>query len=967
MKHTHINKLSKPLAGFVILSLTLFQLSAGFLFTIKTAKAADTLFYSSMEESTFSDWSSRGTDWSQTAGNPGEKKCDNKAAKIAANTIDGKNVITKAVDTTNYSTIILKFWYRIRESDYAFGSGDSVKIQWSINGTDWIDLHTLTNSDGTNQTNINTISWTEKILTFPSDVNNQANFQFRFVGNLYKTGGDKDELWIDCVNLTGEVSSPVCTDADQDTYFAEGGQCGQIDCNDSDANINPGATEICDASQIDEDCDGQSNEDCQCINGATQSCGQTDEGECALGLQTCFGGIWGSCVGNIDPVQEICENSLDDDCDALVDEDCPYCGDGNLDQGEVCEANDTQPCTTGDGYSGIQGCLGDCSGWGECVSQEYCGDGTINDSEECDGQDGVPDEHHICTDQCILEYVPYCGDGEINQQSEICELPDTLNNTYCGQPTTQCDGNKTQTRDEYGNCDASCNPVYDIWSDAICVKDSCGASCAVDADCNDQNENTTDTCNTNTCQCSNLINPFCGDQSCNGGENCETCSQDCGQCQENTGSITIYKYNDLNENGEWNEGESFLSGWEVFISGSMFQYEGPDPITDSEGKFVFSNLPLDDYMVCEVMQDGWGNTEPGDAPFDWGGGTMVVCYNEKVLTSEDKDIDVYFGNKGISQELTCNEQSQNWTEIDKVDIGNLISEFYHIITGWSAANISGNYGGCQQGVICNYRQLLGEDSQVKCTEDDRDAIVVLHAGTNTISKLFVRHLDGISLMDSFEVYANNVKIGEWNDVTQTQTEEWETTEFDVSAQNLVGDVTVKLHAKDGIWASCSTYGQVSIDWVSFSGCGTPYESECTIDEIQECSTGQLGICSAGTQTCSQGGVWGTCQQTNQPTTETCGNGIDEDCDGRDLECGGSVASVGGGGGGGGSGRGLEPVPAPGAVAGASTENQGEVLGEATELPKTGGPRVDLVWCFALLGLIIAGSLLKKEILELRKI
>ncbi|MEM0465669.1 MAG: LamG-like jellyroll fold domain-containing protein [Candidatus Pacearchaeota archaeon] len=47
----------------------------------------------------------------------------------------------------------------------------------------------------------------------------------------------------------------ICTDADLDGYSIEGGNCGLVDCNDQNANINPGATEIC-GNQIDEDCSG---------------------------------------------------------------------------------------------------------------------------------------------------------------------------------------------------------------------------------------------------------------------------------------------------------------------------------------------------------------------------------------------------------------------------------------------------------------------------------------------------------------------------------------------------------------------------------------------------------------------------------------------------------------------------------------------------------------------------------------
>ena len=56
----------------------------------------------------------------------------------------------------------------------------------------------------------------------------------------------------DCsgADLACEVT---CTDVDGDGYFVEGGDCGAVDCDDSDTSVNPGATEICDSQ--DNDCD----------------------------------------------------------------------------------------------------------------------------------------------------------------------------------------------------------------------------------------------------------------------------------------------------------------------------------------------------------------------------------------------------------------------------------------------------------------------------------------------------------------------------------------------------------------------------------------------------------------------------------------------------------------------------------------------------------------------------------------
>jgi len=48
---------------------------------------------------------------------------------------------------------------------------------------------------------------------------------------------------------------PTCTDGDGDGFSVEGGVCGPVDCDDYNADINPGATDICNDG-IDQDCSG---------------------------------------------------------------------------------------------------------------------------------------------------------------------------------------------------------------------------------------------------------------------------------------------------------------------------------------------------------------------------------------------------------------------------------------------------------------------------------------------------------------------------------------------------------------------------------------------------------------------------------------------------------------------------------------------------------------------------------------
>jgi hypothetical protein len=77
--------------------------------------------------------------------------------------------------------------------------------------------------------------------------------------------------------------------------------------------------------------------------------------------------------------------------------------------------------------------------------------------------------------------IPVCGNGIINS-GEQCEYPNTVNNVYCPQTTSNCQGNKTGTRDSYGNCNSVCGCVQDPFTYS-CVKNSCGAECAVNSDC----------------------------------------------------------------------------------------------------------------------------------------------------------------------------------------------------------------------------------------------------------------------------------------------------------------------------------------------------------------------------------------------------------------------------------------------------------------------------------------------------
>jgi len=156
----------------------------------------------------------------------------------------------------------------------------------------------------------------------------------------------------------------ICRDEDDDGYSSEGGVCGEVDCDDSDPEVNPGADESEAAGNcgdgVDNDCDGLPDlcdPDCgECdVDGdgyeAEICCGEDcDDNDSSINPdaeEICGSGVDENCNGEVDEggdgdgdgytclidcddtnpdvnpgVAEVCDNGIDDDCDGLIDS--PY-------------------------------------------------------------------------------------------------------------------------------------------------------------------------------------------------------------------------------------------------------------------------------------------------------------------------------------------------------------------------------------------------------------------------------------------------------------------------------------------------------------------------------------------------------------------------------------------------------------------------------------------------------------------
>jgi len=214
-----------------------------------------------------------------------------------------------------------------------------------------------------------------------------------------------------CDGNIDEGCVPYYRDADGDTYgdpgnttVAMGQPSGYVtnsgDCNDANASVNPGATEICNG--VDDNCDGTVDEDCNTYYRDADEDGFGDSGDSQLGGPTPPPGYVASDADCDDTNDEIYPgateqcNGVDDDCDNATDEGCvTYYQDadgdgyGNPDVTETVASPAPPPGYVSNG--------GDCDDTNPSI---YFGateviDGIDND---CDGQV----DEGICTSECTV-------------------------------------------------------------------------------------------------------------------------------------------------------------------------------------------------------------------------------------------------------------------------------------------------------------------------------------------------------------------------------------------------------------------------------------------------------------------------------------------------------------------------------------------------------------------------------------
>lgn len=165
------------------------------------------------------------------------------------------------------------------------------------------------------------------------------------------------------------------------------------------------ATENCDG--IDNNCNGEIDESCSCVEGSNQSCG-INVGLCKPGLQACAEGKWGECVGMKDKLPEVCNDGSDNDCDGLTDS-----------ADDSCSASASLSPTCYDAIQNQGEDSIDCGGTCPECTDVTCNDRQKNGDEE--GMDCGGSKCPLCNGE---KQKVECGDGDCNGDEDSGTCPE---------------------------------------------------------------------------------------------------------------------------------------------------------------------------------------------------------------------------------------------------------------------------------------------------------------------------------------------------------------------------------------------------------------------------------------------------------------------------------------------------------------------------------------------------------------
>jgi hypothetical protein len=267
-------------------------------------------------------------------------------------------------------------------------------------------------------------------------------------------------------------------DCDQPTGYI----ANYSDCDDGDSSVNPGATEVCDADDVDEDCDGLSDDADSSVTGTSTYYIDSDGdsyGDASAPVDVCDP-TTSQVVNSTDcddanalvhpGAVEVCDSSdTDDDCDGLSDDADPSVDAGTYvtfyidsdGDGYGDGSSTTQQCDVPSGYSGN---ASDCNDGDATISPaatEVCDSADVD--EDCDGlADDADSSVDTSTHNTFYADTDADGYGDSSSTTGACDQPSgfALNGADCDDADSGVNPGATEVCDS-ADLDEDCNGFAD--------------------------------------------------------------------------------------------------------------------------------------------------------------------------------------------------------------------------------------------------------------------------------------------------------------------------------------------------------------------------------------------------------------------------------------------------------------------------------------------------------------------------
>ncbi|MBK9265758.1 MAG: hypothetical protein IPM54_38970 [Polyangiaceae bacterium] len=606
-----------------------------------------------------------------------------------------------------------------------------------------------------------------------------------------------------------------------------------------------------------------------CTDGATQSCysgpaGTENTGQCKSGTSTCAGGVWGACAGEVLPGIEAC-NGIDDDCNGQTDDGFPSitCGEGACQvmiegciDGMVptCEPGEPMPETCDGTDENCDGVIDDgincpCTVEGEMRSC-YSGSMSTKDVGQCKA--GVQ--------TCISGAWGTC-DNEVLPKPEAC---DSLDN--------DCDGESDENLGQI-----TCGAGACLVSVTACVN-------GVPQTCTPLQPQT-ETCNGIDDDCNLFIDDNLGSVTCGVGA-CQATVPACsgGQmqtCTPGMPSPEICDGIDNNCNGAADEnnpggGGNCITGQPGICSA------GTQVCSGGALQCVANMMPSPE--ICDSKDNNCnGQTDEGNP----GGG--MACMTGQLGVCAAGTTNCSGGN------IVCTQNTQSSPEVcDGLDNNCNGASDEGNPGGGSTCTVAGKVGPCAQGTLnCQNGSPTCVQTVFPTTEScnniDDNCNGMVDEGNPQSGGTCTTALPGVCSAGTFQCQSGALVCVQ---SMQPSNEICDNKDNDCDGSIDEGN--------PGSGQSCNT-GGLGICALGTTACSAgmivcnqtslPTNEACdgldndcdgSTDEGNPggggaCTTGQPGICSAGTLACSNGAL--VCNQNQQPQTEVC-DGLDNNCNGQ---------------------------------------------------------------------------------------